>query len=107
MKGKDLPITFWAKARNTAIYILNCSFTKALKGMTPLQAFFVMKLFAAYFGVFGSDCFVHVPDANRTKWDPKSHKCIFLGYSDEANDYRLYNLVTKKVLVSRDVIFSK
>lgn len=38
--------------------------------------------------------------------DSKSTKCVFLGISEESNAYRLYNPITKKVIVSRDVVFS-
>ena len=107
LKGKGLPDTFWAEAVNTAVYILNRSYTKAVKDMTPLQAFSGKKPSVAHFRIFGSDCYVHVPDASRTKWDAKSQKCIFLGYSEESKGYRLYNPTTKKVIISRDVVFEE
>ena len=50
---------------------------------------------------------MHVLDANRTKWDPKSRECIFLGYSEEAKGCNLFYLVTKKVLVNCDVVYAK
>ena len=73
--------------------------------MASLQAFSSKKLCVKHFRFFKSDCFMHVPNANKTKWDPKSKKCIFLGYSEEAKGYRLFNYVIKMVLVSHDVIF--
>ena len=30
-------------------------------------------------------------------------KCIFIGYNEESKAYKLYNLLTKKLVVSRDV----
>ena len=35
----------------------------------------------------------------------REKKCIFLGVSDQSKAYKLYNPNTKKILVSRDVIF--
>ena len=32
-----------------------------------------------------------------------SVKCIFMGYSSESEAYRLYDLITKKIIISRDV----
>ena len=72
MKGKDLPKIFWAKAYNTIVYILNRSYTKGVNRMTPLQAFSSKKPSTTHFRVFGCDRFMHVPDANRTKSEPKS-----------------------------------
>ncbi|MCO5604434.1 hypothetical protein L7F22_058600 [Adiantum nelumboides] len=107
IKAKGLPNNFWAEAVNTAVYILNRSYTKAVKDMTPLQAFSGKKPSVSHFRIFGSDCYVHVPDASRTKWDAKSQKCIFLGYSEESKGYRLYNPTTKKIVISRDVVFAE
>ncbi len=48
---------------------------------------------------------MHIPKEDRRKWDPKSKKCIFIGYSLTSKGYRLYDLKQKKVHESRDVIF--
>lgn len=34
-------------------------------------------------------------------------KCIFLGVSDQSKAYKLYNSKTKKIIISRDVIFDE
>ena len=34
-------------------------------------------------------------------------KCIFVGYSDESKGYRLYQPESKKLIISRDVIFDE
>ena len=72
MKGKDFLKSFKAEACNTVVYILNRSYTKAVNEMTPLHAFFGKKPSAAHFRIFGCECFVHVSDANKTKWDLKT-----------------------------------
>ena len=43
----------------------------------------------------------------RSKLDPKSRKCIFLGYADGVKGYRLWDPTARKVIVSRDVIFAE
>ncbi|GJZ47045.1 gag-pol polyprotein [Tanacetum coccineum] len=40
-----------------------------------------------------------------TKLDPKSKKCLFLGYADGVKWYRLWDPTAHKVVVSRDVVF--
>ena len=37
----------------------------------------------------------------------KSQKCVFLGYSDVTKGYRLLDVKTNKLVVSRDVIFDE
>ena len=103
--GKGLPKSFWAEAVNTAVYILNRSFTKALTGKTPLEAYSGKKPSASHFRTFGCECFVHVPDSTRKKLDPKSKKCIFMGYSQESKAYQLYDPEARKIVVSPDVVF--
>ena len=43
----------------------------------------------------------------RQKLDEKSEKCIFIGYCTQSKAYKLYNLVSEKILVRRDVIFNE
>ena len=107
LKGKGLPNHFWAKTADTTIYILNCNYTKAIKGQTPHEAYSGKKPSISHFRTVGCECYVHVPDAKRNKLQPKSNKCIFLGYSDERKAYRLYNPTTKKIVASRNVVFKE
>ncbi|KAH7421675.1 hypothetical protein KP509_13G070500 [Ceratopteris richardii] len=39
LKAQDMPNSLWAEAVNTVVYILNRSYTKALKGMNPQEAY--------------------------------------------------------------------
>ena len=39
--------------------------------------------------------------------DDKDEKCIFLGASEQSKAYKLYNLITKKIVISRDIIFDE
>lgn len=39
--------------------------------------------------------------------DDKGVKCVLLGVSEESNAYKLYNLITRKIIISRDVQFDE
>lgn len=41
------------------------------------------------------------------KLDNRSEKCIFVGYSEESRAYRLYNPISKKYVITRDVEFKE
>jgi hypothetical protein len=49
----------------------------------------------------------HVPKELRRKLDDRSEKCIFLGHSDQSKAYKLYNMVTKKVIINMDIEFNE
>ena len=51
--------------------------------------------------------YVHVPTKVISKLDRKAEKCVLVGYSEEQKGYRCYNPMTKKIVVSRDVIFDE
>ncbi|KAL0334838.1 UNVERIFIED_CONTAM: Retrovirus-related Pol polyprotein from transposon TNT 1-94 [Sesamum radiatum] len=91
----------------TAVYLLNRCPTKAVQNMTPIEAWSGKKPSAKHLRVFGSICYVHIPTEKRHKLEEKTEKGIFLGYSTQSKGYRIYNLKTKKLIISRDVEFDE
>jgi hypothetical protein len=55
--------------------------------------------------VFVFYAYVHVSKQNRIKMDNKVEKFILLGYKDGVKGYKLWNLETKKIVYSWDVVF--
>ena len=55
--------------------------------------------------IFGCVAYAHVPDELRMKLDKKGPKFIFVGYSEDTKAYKLYDPITRKVIISRDVQF--
>jgi hypothetical protein len=54
--------------------------------------------------VFGCTAYAHVDNG---KLEPRAVKCIFLGYGSGVKAYKLWNPETKRILVSRNVIFNE
>eukprot|EP00268_Persea_americana_P066488 TRINITY_DN9059_c1_g1_i12.p1 TRINITY_DN9059_c1_g1~~TRINITY_DN9059_c1_g1_i12.p1 ORF type:complete len:238 (-),score=67.70 TRINITY_DN9059_c1_g1_i12:459-1172(-) len=75
--------------------------------MTPREAWSGLKPAVDHFRVFGCIAYAHIPDEKRKKLDDKGEKCVFLGVSEVSKAYKLYNPVTRKIVVSRDVIFDE
>ncbi|KAL0435045.1 UNVERIFIED_CONTAM: Retrovirus-related Pol polyprotein from transposon RE1 [Sesamum radiatum] len=107
LQEKLLPKAFWAEAVYTAVYLLSRCPTKAVQNMIPLKAWSGKKPSAKYLRVFGSIHCVHIPIEKRHKLEEKIEKGIFLGYSTQSKGYKIYNLNTKKLIISRDVEFDK
>ena len=43
----------------------------------------------------------------KKKLEPKSHKCIFVGYAEDSKAYRLSNPSTQSIIIQRDVHFNE
>jgi len=98
LKAKGMPNYFWVEAVTCAVYLINRSPTRSFPNTTPIEAPNVQHL-----KVYGSITYAHVPKAERSKLDDKAEKTIFIGYKHRG--YKLYNPMTKNVIISRDVTF--
>lgn len=107
LSEKKLPKTFWPEAVNWTIHVLNRSPTLTVKNMTPEEAWGGSKPSVDHFRVFGCVSYAHVPDNKRTKLDDKSVRCVLLGVSEESKAYMLYDPITRKIIISRDVVFGE
>ena len=54
--------------------------------------------------IFGCPTYAHV---NNGKLESRPMKCIFLGYKSGVKGYKLWCSKTKKLVISRDVIFDE
>ena len=102
-----LPKKFWAEALSTAVYLRNCSPTKAVTGMTPFEAWTGEKPSVDHLRTFGCTAYAHIAKDERKKLDSKARKYILLGYGNETKGYRLYDPIQSRVIHSRDVLFNE
>ena len=107
LSEKQVPKNFWPEAVNWTVHVFNRSPTLAVKDSTLEEAWSGVKPNVDYFRVFGCIGHVHVSDSKRKKLDDKSFQCVLLGMSEESKAYRLYDLASKKIIVSRDVVFEE
>ena len=73
---------------------------------TPYELWRGKKPVVKYFRIFGSDCYILRDRENLEKFDAKSDKGYFLGYSSTSRAYRVYNLRTKTVMESSNVVIN-
>jgi len=85
--------------------LINGSPTQSVPNTTPIEAWSGFKPNVQHLKVFGSITYAHVPKAVRSKLDDKAEKTIFIVYKH--GGYKLYNPMTKKVIISRDVTFAE
>lgn len=102
LKEKKIPHEFWGAAVNTATYILNRCPTKKMKDKVPEEIWSRRKPSINNLKVFGSIFYKHVPDSRRKKLEDKTEAMILVGYHN-TGAYRLLDLHSKKISISRDV----
>jgi len=95
---------FWAEAASTACYLINQSPSIAINKKTPIEVWSGSPANYSELRVFGCIVYAHVYNG---KLEPRAIKCIFLGYKSGVKGYKLWNLETKKVVTSRNVVFNK
>jgi len=108
MRAKSLPKNLWVEAVSTAVYVLNRTTHSSQKNVkTPFEMWTGRKPNLKHLKIFGSTAYAHVPKQLRKKLDDKAKKLILVGYQGESSNYRLYDPVSKKVSMSRDVVFDE
>ena len=105
LQSKGLSLNFWAEEINNVNYRVSCTPTKVLKNITPEEAWSSIKLDVSHFHVFGSEAWAHIPNEKHKALEPKSEKCIFVGYYEDVKGYRLLLPKSKNVIIRRDVNF--
>ena len=91
----------------TAVYLLNRAPTKSVVGMTLYEAWCGRKPSVDHLRTFRSIAHIKVLGAHNAKLEDRSIPTILLGYEQGSKAYRVYNPATKKVQVSRDVVFDE
>ena len=54
--------------------------------------------------IFGCPTYAHVDNG---KLEPRSIKCVFIGFNSDVKGYKLWCQETRKVVISRDVVFDE
>lgn len=103
---KNLLLWLWGEALMYAINTLNRTLPQNKK-ITPYQVWHNKKPSVAHFREFEVKAYAHIPDADRQKPNAKSKEYIMVGYAETQKAYRLCDKTTRKIHISRDVIFEE
>lgn len=104
----SLPKMLWAESAKVAAYVHNF-IPKAGKQVTPYEDMFEVKPSLEHLRVFGCMATVHIPAVKRDKLDATGETCMFVGYTEGGNNYRLLSWSTGKLklIESANVVFSE
>ncbi|GKV52289.1 hypothetical protein SLEP1_g58877 [Rubroshorea leprosula] len=84
LHAKNLPKELWAEGMKCAAYVINRVPLSPINMKSPYELMFDEKPNVRHFRIFGSICYVHVPDSQRNKFDAKARKDVVL---DEISSY--------------------
>ena len=104
MKAMKIPTQLWGEAVRHSTYLINCIATKALENKTLYEGFYVKKPNIEHLRVFWCVGFVKINAPHLRKLNDRSRMVINLGTEPGSKAYRLYDPVTKKIIISRDVV---
>ncbi|XP_074277964.1 uncharacterized protein LOC141601567 [Silene latifolia] len=101
----NLPIEFWGECILTAAYLINRTPTRVLNGLTQYEVLHRTQPVLDNLRVFGSLCYAHNKDRPKDKFNERGKKCVFIGYPSSKKGWRVYDIKSRKIFESRDVIF--
>ncbi|KAL4582843.1 hypothetical protein LXL04_007404 [Taraxacum kok-saghyz] len=103
--SSQVPERFWGEAAFTAVYTINRHPTPVLQNKSPYEL--LHKTLPGYdlLRVWGCACFVQLQSHERSKLEPRSRLCCFIGYGIEHKGYRCWDPISKRLRISRHVTF--
>ncbi|KAJ9552074.1 hypothetical protein OSB04_016119 [Centaurea solstitialis] len=103
----SLPPSYWHHALAMATYILNILPSKTKSHLTPTRLLYHKSPTYSHLRVFGCLCYPLLPTTSINKLQNRSSPCVFLGYPPNHRGYLCLDLSTKKILISRHVLFDE
>ncbi len=108
LQTAQLDKKFWAEALSTAVYIRNRVVSRSLpNNVTPYHRWYGKTPDVSHFRVFGCKCWYVLPKTRVRKLDARSKRGLMMGYSTQSKGYKIWDIESSKLLVSRDVTFDE
>lgn len=100
-----MPKVFWGDCVLTITYLINKMPTPVLNWKSPYEVLHNKLPNYSYLRTFKCLCFAANIASYKDKFDARGVKCMFLGYAMGHKGYKVVDLATRGVFVSRDVQF--
>jgi len=87
------------------VHIINMLPTPVLNDFSPHEMLYKTPPNFNQLKVFGSLCYASTLSTNRSKFDPRASKCVFIGFKKGTKGYILLNVQSREIFMYRDVVF--
>ena len=105
MFQSHIPLSFWGDCILTAVFLINRLPYPNLDHKSLYQI--LTSKIHAYdqLKTFGCLCYKSTSPKSRTKFDPRAKACVFIGYPSGFKGYKLLDLESNSISISRHVLF--
>ena len=113
LRDSGLGHSYWAEAASYSVHTRNLIPSRRHPGKIPLESLTGKRQSVAHLRVFGARCWAKVPTvhgvqvAGGSKLDPRAVECRLLGYAGGHGNYKVQDTSSRRVFVSRDVVFEE
>lgn len=101
----QVPIAYWGDFIITATYLINKTPAPKLQNKIPFECLFDKPPNYLHLWVFGCLAYASTLPKTRHKFSLRAQLCVFFGYLPSYKGYKLLNIETNNVFISRDVVF--
>lgn len=102
-----MPPSYWVEALAAVCYLLNRRPSSAIGTEVPYTRLHGVPPTYDHLLVFGCLCYPNLQATSAHKLAPRSTACVFLGYPSSHKGYRCLDLSTRRIIVSRHVVFDE
>jgi transposase InsO family protein len=113
LQDSGLGHSYWAEAAAFSVDTRNLIPSRRHPGKVPIEMFTGKRQSVSHLRVFGSKCWAKIPTVNGaqvtggSKLDARGVECRLLGYASGGGNYKVQDISSRRVFVSRDVIFEE
>ena len=106
------PLNLWGFSVMKVVHLINPLPSKILDLQSPINI--LANLYPRVrlktdlsIKIFWRVAYVHNPTYKKNKWSHKTLKCVFFGYSTTQKGYKVYHPITRKYIVSKEMLFDE
>lgn len=100
-----LPLQFWGECIPCAVHLINRMPLQSLQFISPYEKFFGTSPDLSFLRVFGCLCYVSNVKPSKHKFDARANPHVFIGFPVGNKGFKVLNINTLLVTVSRNIVF--